>query len=123
MVQLVGRPLQDDTRIEAAARGLIESGKCRNVAVSLGAGGAIVVTPERARRIVSPAVRIRSRIGAGDSMLGGIVLRRAQGWSFEDAARFGVAAGAAAVMTEGSELCRREDAERLFALMSESEPQ
>jgi 6-phosphofructokinase 2 len=123
MVQLVGRPLQDDTRIEAAARGLIESGKCRNVVVSLGAGGAIVVTSERARRIVSPAVPIRSRVGAGDSMLGGIVLRRAEGWSFEDAVRFGVAAGAAAVMTEGSELCRREDAERLFAFMNESQSQ
>jgi 6-phosphofructokinase 2 len=121
MVQLAGRPLEDDTRIEAAGRGLIESGKCRNLAVSLGAGGAIVVTPERARRIVSPAVPLRSRVGAGDSMLGGIVLRRAQGWSFEDAVRFGVAAGAAAVMTEGSELCRREDAERLFEFMSASQ--
>jgi 6-phosphofructokinase 2 len=123
MVQLAGRPLQDDRRIEAAARGLIESGKCRNVAVSLGAGGAIVVTPERARRIVAPAVPIRSRVGAGDSMLGGIALRRAQGWSFEDAARFGVAAGTAAVMTEGSELCRQEDAERLFGFMNESKPE
>jgi 6-phosphofructokinase 2 len=56
-------------------------------------------------------------------MLGGIVLRRAEGWSFEDAVRFGVAAGAAAVMTEGSELCRREDAERLFAFMNESQSQ
>ncbi|SMP58884.1 hypothetical protein SAMN06295888_1093 [Desulfonatronum zhilinae] len=32
----------------------------------------------------------------------------------KDALRFGVAAGAAAVMTPGSELCRREDAERLY---------
>jgi 6-phosphofructokinase 2 len=123
MVQLAGRPLQDDKRIESAARGLIESGKCRHVVVSLGAGGAIVVTPERARRIVSPAVPIRSRVGAGDSMLAGIALRRAQGWSFEDAVRFGVAAGTAAVMTEGSELCRREDVERLFAFMNESQAQ
>jgi 6-phosphofructokinase 2 len=28
--------------------------------------------------------------------------------------KFGVAAGAAAVMNEGTELCRREDAERLY---------
>ena len=91
--------------------------------MSLGAGGAFVDTTERPRRIVSPAVPIRSRVGAGDSMLGGIVARRAQGWSFEEAARFGVAAGTAAVMTEGSELCRREDAERLFAFMNESQAQ
>jgi 6-phosphofructokinase 2 len=31
-----------------------------------------------------------------------------------DAVRLGLAAGAAVVMTSGSQLCRREDAERLF---------
>ena len=31
-----------------------------------------------------------------------------------EAVRFGVAAGAAAVMTPGTELCRRDDTERLF---------
>lgn len=31
------------------------------------------------------------------------------------AARFAVAAGAAAVMTAGTELCRRDDGERLFS--------
>jgi 6-phosphofructokinase 2 len=122
MVQLAGRPLEDDTRIEAAGRGLIDKGRCRQIAVSLGAGGAIVITPERAWRIASPAVPVRSRVGAGDSMLAGIVLRQSQGWSFEEAVRFGVAAGAAAVMTEGSELCRREDAERLFELVKVAAP-
>ncbi len=33
------------------------------------------------------------------------------------------AAGTAAVMTEGSEICRREDAERLCAFMNESQPE
>ncbi|HUP47516.1 MAG TPA: hypothetical protein VNA04_01870 [Thermoanaerobaculia bacterium] len=31
----------------------------------------------------------------------------------EEAALFGVAAGSAAVMTPGTQLCRRQDAERL----------
>jgi hypothetical protein len=31
--------------------------------------------------------------------------------------------GIITLMTEGSELCRREDAERLFAFMNESQPQ
>jgi 6-phosphofructokinase 2 len=59
-------------------------------------------------------VPIKSKVGAGDSMVGGIVLSLARGNDISDAARFGVAAGAAAVMTPGSELCRREDAERLY---------
>jgi 6-phosphofructokinase 2 len=38
-----------------------------------------------------------------------------------DAVRFGVTAGAAAVMTDGTELCRREDAERTFERMTNDE--
>jgi 6-phosphofructokinase 2 len=32
----------------------------------------------------------------------------------EDAIRYGMAAGAAAVMTPGTELCRKPDVERLY---------
>jgi 6-phosphofructokinase 2 len=62
-------------------------------------------------------VPIRSRVGAGDSTVGAMVMRLAEGWALPDAATFGVAAGAAAVMTHGSELCRREDTERLYETM------
>jgi len=47
-------------------------------------------------------------------MVAGIVLSPARGNEVHDAVRFGTSAGAAAVMTPGSELCRREDAERLY---------
>jgi 6-phosphofructokinase 2 len=47
-------------------------------------------------------------------MVAGITLRLSQGHSVLQAVRFGVAAGAAAVMTPGTELCRREDAESLY---------
>ena len=48
-------------------------------------------------------------------MVAGIALSLAQGRSRRDAVRFGVAAGAAAMMNAGTELCHRADAERLFA--------
>ena len=57
----------------------------------------------------------RSAVGAGDSMVGAIVLRLARGSELREAVRFGMAAGAAAMMTPGTELCRREDVERLYA--------
>ena len=65
-------------------------------------------------RFRSPTVPIRSKIGAGDSMTAGTTLKLAQGWSLPDAVRYGVAAGASAVMTPGSELCRLEDTDRLY---------
>jgi 6-phosphofructokinase 2 len=59
-------------------------------------------------------VPVRSKVGAGDSMVAGIVLGLARDYSLRDAVRFGIAAGTAAVMMPGTGLCRREDAERLF---------
>ena len=71
---------------------------------------------ERSARPTREWVRFkdRSKIGAGDSMVAGIINMLAQGASILEAVWFGVAAGAAAVMTEGTELCRREDTELLY---------
>ena len=73
-----------------------------------------MVTEEVTERILAPTVPIVSKVGAGDSMVAGIVLSLARGRSLRESVLFGVAAGAAAVMTPGTQLCRREDAERLF---------
>jgi 6-phosphofructokinase 2 len=53
-------------------------------------------------------------------MVGGMVLALSRGFALPDVIRFGMAAGAAAVMTPGTELCRREDAERLYRQMQET---
>ena len=87
------------------------------IVTSLGAGGAVLVTAEGAERLRTPTVEIRSKVGAGDSTVAGIVLGLTRGNSVRDAVRFGMAAGAAAVMTEGTLLCRREDTERLYQEM------
>jgi fructose-1-phosphate kinase PfkB-like protein len=53
-------------------------------------------------------------------MVGGIVLSLARGRPLREAMRFGVAAGAAAVMNAGTELCQRADVERLYPQVSAS---
>ncbi|MFW5951691.1 MAG: 1-phosphofructokinase family hexose kinase [Gemmatimonadota bacterium] len=113
--QLAGRDVSEDPEQEAAARELVESERAEIVVVSLGAAGVLVVTAGGRERIPAPTVPIRSKVGAGDSTVAGITLSLARGDDVGTAVRFGVAAGAAAVMTPGTELCRREDAERLFA--------
>ncbi len=118
---LVGRQIESDEEIEGAARKLLERECCRAVAVSLGAGGTVLVTPDGTTRFRSPTVPVRSKVGAGDSMVGGIVFKLVDGASVEEAVMFGTAAGAAAVMTPGTELCRKDDVERLFTAMQEEQ--
>ncbi|MFO7965449.1 MAG: 1-phosphofructokinase family hexose kinase [Desulfobacterales bacterium] len=112
---LAGEDLEDESRQEAFARSLIDRGRSRYVVISLGAAGVLAASPEGIERVRAPAVKIQSKVGAGDSTVAGITLKLAQGRPFMDAVRYGVAAGAAAVMTPGSELCRLEDVEALYA--------
>lgn len=117
--QLAGREMESDEQIEVAARVLVDQGKCHICIVSLGAGGALWVSSEGMHRLRAPTVRIRSKVGAGDCTVAGIVLALSRAWTERQALAFGVAAGAAAVMTPGTELCRRDDVERLYAGLQE----
>jgi 6-phosphofructokinase 2 len=114
MQSLVGREIQNELELEETARELVEKGHSEVIIVSLGSGGALMVTKNGCEHVRAPTVPIKSKVGAGDSMVAGTVLSLANGNSLRDAVRFGVAAGAAAVMTPGTELCRREDTERLY---------
>jgi 6-phosphofructokinase 2 len=116
--EIAGGDLPDEAGQEALVRSLIEKCRCRYVVVSLGAAGAIAAGPDDFGRLRAPTVKIQSKVGAGDSMVAGIVFGLSRGKSFMDAVRYGVAAGAAAVTTAGSELCRRQDVEDLYGRMS-----
>lgn len=118
--QLSGQSIEDDRQIRDVARSLIDEGKSQVVVTSLGSGGAVLTTADWHEPIRSPTVKIRSKIGAGDSMVAGIVFALAAGKSIPDAVRYGVAAGAAAVTTEGTELCRRQATEQLYREMTAS---
>jgi 6-phosphofructokinase 2 len=112
---LAGQEHLDEDGQEQAAKAIVESGGCENLVVSLGAAGVLLVSVDGTlERIAAPDVPVRSRVGAGDSTVAGVVLGLARGWEVRDAVRFGVAAGSAAVMSEGTGLCRREDTERLY---------
>jgi 6-phosphofructokinase 2 len=111
---LMGEPEGDESHLAGLAADVVKRGWCEILVLSLGAGGALWVTASERERLASPAVRVKSSVGAGDSMVGGIVLSLARGRAVGEAVRFGVAAGAAAVMNPGTALCRREDVDRLY---------
>ncbi len=114
---LTSHDLTDEAQQETAVMDLVQQGHCEAVVLSLGAGGALLSSASGCERLRTPTVPIVSKVGAGDSMVAGTVLSLARGLPLHDAVRFGIAAGAAAVMTPGTELCRRVDAERLFKWM------
>ncbi len=120
--QIAGRELTEEAEQERVARELVEAGKVEVVVVSMGAAGVLLVTADVCERIRTPSVPIRSRVGAGDSTVAGIVFGLCRGDDIRSAVRLGVAAGAAAVMTPGTELCRRDDTMRLYRSITENLP-
>ena len=115
--ELAGKDIKEESQIKAEAQKMVKSGRCEVLVISLGAAGALAVSKDFAEHILPPTVPIVSKVGAGDSMVAGIALSLARGKPLRESILFGVAAGSAAVMTPGTELCRREDAERLYESM------
>jgi len=111
---LMGEHDLDESQLASLAATVVRRGWCEALVLSLGAGGALWVTASERERLAAPAVHVKSSVGAGDSMVAGVVLSLAQGRPLREAVRFGVAAGAAAVMNPGTTLCRRDDVERLY---------
>lgn len=120
--ELANHEIADEVGLERMAMRMVERGQIEVVVVSLGAAGALMVSKDGYEYFRAPTVPIKSKVGAGDSMVAGIVMSLAQGKTLREAVRFGVAAGAAAVMTPGTELCRREDTERLYQQMRADNP-
>ena len=114
MSQLAGKEQISGLEQEEIAHKLISKGKAEIVVLSLGPRGAMMATSDFTEYVVPPTVKPTSTVGAGDSMVAGIVLSLTRGEDLKTALKWGVSAGTAATMTSGSELCRREDAERIF---------
>ncbi|ABM37389.1 1-phosphofructokinase family hexose kinase [Polaromonas naphthalenivorans] len=111
--ELTGHPLQTGPDQHAAALQIIRSGQAQVVALSLGEDGALLVTANRALRARSLPVPVASSIGAGDSFVGGLVWALSRHETLEQAFRYGMAAGAAALLAPGTALCQAADVERL----------
>lgn len=104
----------DERTSLAAARRLIESGGAEIVALTLAEHGARLITRRGALRAEVPDVKVVGTVGAGDSFLGGLIWALANGRAPPEAFRWAVAAGTAAVLNPGTELCHADDVVRLF---------
>ncbi len=116
--KLVGKDEISGFEQEKIAREIIHQGKAEILFVSMGARGAMLATKDRIEYVIPPTVKQKSTVGAGDSMVAGILLSLSKGEKLYEALKWGVAAGTAATMTPGTELCRKEDAEEIYSWLN-----
>lgn len=109
-----GSAVRSQAEVAAAARYLLSHSNVGALVVSMGARGAMLVKSSgECTRFRNPKVVVRSAVGAGDSMVAGIAVGLSRNLTIDDAVVQGVAAGAAAVMTPGSQLCEVAEIEKL----------
>ena len=102
------------SEVESLVKKFLKNNPSEVLVVSMGAQGAILFTKESVEHISAPIVYLKSTIGAGDSMVAGMIFALAQGKSLSEMARYGVACGTAATMTEGSQLCKKKDVDKMY---------
>ncbi|ARE38704.1 Tagatose-6-phosphate kinase [Rhodovulum sp. P5] len=107
--KLPGRGDSVDFAAELVARGVAQV-----VVVARGADGSVLAADGVRLHAEAAKVPVRSKVGAGDSFVGGFTLALARDEGLERALQWGTAAASAAVMTDATALCTREDTEALF---------
>ena len=117
LASLSGVEKINDKEAVNIAKDLIKKGRCEIVVISMGEKGAMLVTKNETHFVDPPDVIRKSTVGAGDSMVAGIVFSLSKKRSLEEVLRYGVACGTAATMNPGTELCKKADVENLFELL------
>ena len=96
----------------ALAQPFLDSGVAL-VALSLGAGGLLLASPEGTVMATPPAVRARNPVGAGDALLAGVSWALDRDRPLEDVARWGVASGTASALGVGVAAVSRSEVQAI----------
>ena len=111
---LTGLPMNTPAEIAAGAIEIRRMG-VQNVVVSMGKAGALLHTVEGTWLTHTPKIEEKNPIGAGDSMVGGLVWALTHGIALKEALGWGVASGAATASLPGTEVGTRPLIEELFS--------
>ena len=114
LASLYGNEMLSNKMLEESAKDFMATHNCKIMAVSMGRRGALLVTEDILEYIPAPIVHEKNTIGAGDSMLAGMLLKAQAGHTPKTMIQYGVAAGAAATLKRGTQLCQKEDVEKIF---------
>ncbi|TPV31469.1 1-phosphofructokinase family hexose kinase [Paucihalobacter ruber] len=104
--------------METAAKQLINNGSAEIVVVSMGASGATLFNNNEKIYQPAPLVKVRSTVGAGDSMVAGMVSALLNNSSMKNVLRMGIACGSATTMAEGTGLFKTENVYKILKELS-----
>ncbi len=104
----------EKNEVDDAAKQIIRDGFAQVVVVSMGPDGAWLVSEEEQHFVSSPPVEKKSTVGAGDSMVAGITYALQKGANLKEALQWGISCGSAATMNPGTNLFKKEDAEKNY---------
>ena len=102
-LQLIGAQPDAEVSLEAIAAEILERGP-KNVIISLGKRGAFMAANGEFREISSPTITEKNPIGAGDSMVAGLVWALNERKPFFEAVQAGIACGAATAGQDGTDM-------------------
>jgi 6-phosphofructokinase 2 len=114
---LAGVPLVDLDALERFGLELKARKLAQILILTFGEGGAVVLSETETLRVIPPKVEVVSKVGAGDSFVGGLVLKLAHGAPLREACSYAVAAAASAVTSPATELCNAAQTERYFSMI------
>ncbi|WP_045498704.1 1-phosphofructokinase family hexose kinase [Chryseobacterium sp. StRB126] len=114
LASLAGKEKLEEIDIDKTAQLIISQGKAEVVVVSLGAQGAVLFSATEKIQIAAPDVEVKSTVGAGDSMVAGMISVLIQGGNYKEVLSMGIACGSATTMVEGTGLFTKENTEHLL---------
>ncbi|MCS6823890.1 MAG: 1-phosphofructokinase family hexose kinase [Cytophagaceae bacterium] len=114
LCELSGKDIKNVNEQVEAAQKILSDYSVHIIVVSLGASGAMLVSSNEVHHVGAPSVKRKSTVGAGDSMVAGMVYALVHGWPLQEVLKFGIACGSAATMNSGTQLCKKQDVELLY---------
>lgn len=114
---LTGKKATNQKEQEVLLREVLHSYPVEIIVLSLGPKGAILATKNAIKHYPAPKVEFVSSIGAGDSMVAGIVHNLSRGETIEKAVLYGLACGSATIKSPGTELLTKADVETLYKVL------
>lgn len=111
---LVGKTADNEKEQKELLLEILDKYPIEVIVLSLGANGALLATKGKVKHFPAPEVVQISSIGAGDSMVAGLVHCLSQGNPLEKAILYGLACGSATIKSPGTELLQLADVEELY---------
>ena len=118
LAQWAGKEFLSSKEQEAFALEKIASGKATYIVVSLGARGAFIASKDGVVYQSTPSVTVKSTIGAGDSMVAGLIYGIKNNFSVNDILKWGVACGVSTTMSEGTNLASKSNIKGVLKMLA-----